>query len=110
MHAGKLRHRITFQEPNRTANAIGEMVEIWQDVCTAWAAIEPLTGRQYFDARQATSEADGKITIRYMNVLDTWRIVWSDPNSGEKVFDIISIIQPQQGGKETQILYKERLD
>ncbi len=113
MKAGWLRHRITFVEPNRVQNEIGEFVETWtpiKNTPTVWAAIEPLRGRTYFEAKQATADVDGKITIRYKHIEPTWQIIFNDWEGSDKVFQIVSIIQPQQRGKTTEILYKEMLD
>ena len=110
---GKLRHRITFMEPNRVQNEIGEWVEEWRPIeknPTVWAAVEPLRGRTYFEAKQATADVDGKITIRYKHIEPFWHIVWNDWEGVQKEFKIVSIIQPQQRGTFTEILYKEDLD
>lgn len=110
MRAGYLRHRLTLQQPVRAQNEILETITTWSDVATVWGSIEPLRGTSYFAAKQANSEVDGKITIRYREVQPTWRIKWTDSNDTEHIFEIVSIINPHEKGNETQILYSEDLD
>ncbi len=110
MQTGKLRHRLTFWSPNRAQNDIGEWVDDPEELFTTWGSIEPLSGRTYFEAKQSTADVDGKIRIRYRHIDPTWFITWTDQESATKTFRIVSVIQPNQRGVETQILYKESLD
>lgn len=110
MRAGRLRHRITIQRPERVQNSIDEWVDTWVDVATVWGAIEPLTGRTFFEAQQANSDVSGKVTLRYKHLEPTYRLRWTDWEGVTQTYQIVSIIQPQQRSKETQVLYKEALD
>jgi SPP1 family predicted phage head-tail adaptor len=110
MNAGKLRHRLTIQYPDYENNEIDEQVVSWNDLVTVWGSIEPLRGTTYFAAKQANSTVDGKITIRYQDLKPTYRLTWVDQEGNTKVFNIVSIIQTQQKGAETQVYYKEALD
>jgi len=106
MQAGKLRQRLTFQEQDTIQNDIGEWVTTYKDWKTVWGAILPNSGRMYFEAKQANSEVEGTIIVRYITgVLPTMRIKY-----GTRVFSIISIIQPKENRRELNILYKEALD
>ena len=107
---GKLRHRLTIQRPDKEYNAIGEEIIKWTDVATVWAAIEPLRGNTYFAAKQANAEVTGKITLRHRELKPTYRFQWIDHNGKTRIFNIISIIDPQSRGKEIQVYYSEALD
>lgn len=63
--AGPLRQRITLQQVTSTPNSYGEMIESWSDVATVWGAVEPLRGREFFDAEQVQSEISCRVRIRY---------------------------------------------
>ncbi len=66
MMAGKLRHRVTLQEPVETQNDVGEPEVRWQNVATAIkAAIIPIRGKEFFTARQEYGEVDVRIEMRY---------------------------------------------
>jgi SPP1 family predicted phage head-tail adaptor len=110
MQAGKLRHRLTIQYPVQEPNEIEEMVTVWKDLAIVWGSIEPLRGTTYFAAKQANSTVDGKITLRYQDLKPTYRLTWIDQKENTRIFNIVSIIQPQQRGKETQVFYSEALD
>lgn len=63
LNAGELNRRITIRKAGRTEDDAGYPIPNPQpvDVCTVWAAREPLRGREYFAADAAQSE----ITVRY---------------------------------------------
>ena len=106
MQSGRLRHRVIIQIPARTKNAFDEWTESWQTWATVWASIEPLRGKRYFDAKQANSEVEGIIRIRYRDgILPTMRVMY-----GSRIFRIISIIHPKEQRQELNIFYKESLD
>jgi SPP1 family predicted phage head-tail adaptor len=105
MEIGKLRHRITLQQPVAGTNAIDEVTTTWADVVTIWGAVEPNTGTWYFAAKQANSKVDGRVRIRYRAVDPTWRIKF-----GDRYLSIISILNTDERNKETIILYTEALD
>lgn len=69
MRAGDLRHRIQFQKlvsgmnPETHEPLPGE----WVDVVKVWAAIEPLSAREFIAAQAAQSEVVGRLVIRRRN-------------------------------------------
>ena len=65
---GRLDRRITIQEDVGTQDAVGQPVEIWQDIATnptVWAEVVPVGGTEQFQARQVNAEAVAKFRIRY---------------------------------------------
>lgn len=48
--AGRLRHRITIQERVLTQDSDLNAVYDWRDVASVWAAIEPLSAREFLAA------------------------------------------------------------
>src|SRR5229473_523120 len=62
--AGELIHRVVFQKPIDRQSNTGAPIVTWQNVITAWARVEPLTGRELFAAQQLYPETDTRITIR----------------------------------------------
>lgn len=106
MRAGLLRHRLTIQIPSKSRNDFGELIESWNDWATVWGSIEPNLGKRYFEAKQANSEVQGLIRIRYRTgLLPTMRVKY-----GDQIFKIISIVHPFEKKQELHILYKEALD
>jgi SPP1 family predicted phage head-tail adaptor len=106
MRAGDYRHRLIFQIPQRSKNSMGEWVDTFADWATVWAAVEPNTGRRYFEALQASAEAQGLCRIRYRKgVLPTMRISYEG-----RTLLIVSIVQPREKREELHIYYRELLD
>jgi SPP1 family predicted phage head-tail adaptor len=106
MRAGQLRHRITIEQPTQAKNSIGEVVLTWSTFSTVWAAIEPAAGSTYYAANQLDARVDGRVRIRYRSdLLPTMRIKF-----GDRIFIIVSIIQPQENHRELHLMYTEALD
>lgn len=63
---GSLRHRVTVQQRAAVQDPItGEMSQDWLDVATVWAAIEPLSVRDFIQSRAAQSQVSARIVMRY---------------------------------------------
>lgn len=78
MEAGKLRHRLIFQQhfhgqdPKSGADLTGE----WADVATVWGSVQPLSSRDLIAAQAAQSQATKRIVIRFRAGIDsTMRIL-----------------------------------
>lgn len=66
MQAGKLRHRVTLQEPVKEQNpTTGAVINTWRDVATIWAEVYPLSAREFIAAQASQGEITTRITIRY---------------------------------------------
>lgn len=66
LQAGKLRHRVTLQRQAETQDsATGAVVVSWQNVATVWAAIEPVSAREFIASQSEVSRVTTRITIRY---------------------------------------------
>ena len=68
---GELRHRITIRQKTVTINQRGFTEEVWEPVCTVWASVENLRGREYFQAAAVQAETTVRFTIRYRPGLNT---------------------------------------
>lgn len=103
MRPGKLRHRITLQQVTRTPDGIGGYTETWTDVATVWAAVEPLRGRELFDAEQVQSEITHRVRIRYRSGVDSSMRV----RFGARLFRIQSVIDVDERHREIQLMCQE---
>lgn len=65
LDAGRLRHRVLLQEFVTTQDSEGGLVQTWEDVAWVWAAIEPLSAREFVRAEELQSKVTARITIRY---------------------------------------------
>lgn len=79
MNIGALRHRIEIGRYVGGQDEWGDPIpEQWQSVCTVWAAVEALTGRLFFEARQTAEQSDHQVTIRYRKGIEPGMIVRYD--------------------------------
>lgn len=71
MKPGELNKRITILKRNIFTDDNGFEVEEWIDYKSVWANVKNINGKEFFQAQQAQSKASKKITIRYLNDLDS---------------------------------------
>lgn len=77
--AGRLREKITFQEPTKVSNGSGGFDDTWADVLDTFAAVEEVSSNPYLIANQENIDQLVKITIRYRPVIpieNGYRVVW----------------------------------
>ncbi len=66
MQAGKLRHRVTLQEPVKGQNpTTGAVINTWRDVATVWAEVSPSSVREFIAAQSVQGEITTRIVINY---------------------------------------------
>lgn len=66
MDAGKLRHRVTLQAQVETRDMNdGSVIVAWTDVATVWAAIEPMSAKEFVASAAETSKINTRITVRF---------------------------------------------
>jgi SPP1 family predicted phage head-tail adaptor len=86
MRAGKLRHRVTIQQADRTTHDDGSYDITWTD-CTnghVQASIQPLTSKELWQARQVDDHSTHTVRMRYFKGLTAHhRLLF-----GERVFQI----------------------
>ena len=103
--ASRLRHRITFQEPNDTADGAGGVTRGWSTVASVWAEVIPLQSgndESLLDAEmQSTTRM--RITTRYRDDITTdMRILF-----GSRSFNIRSVVNAEEAGVILEIMAEE---
>ena len=104
---GKMRHRITLQNYNDSVDDYGDVRydndENWTDYSTVWAAIDPVSGREFYEAGQNDFEVSHKIRIRALaGVSPRMRIKF-----GARLFKIVSVINWEERSESMLIMAKE---
>lgn len=101
MRAGRLRHRIAIYSVTKSAGVSG--AETLTLVGTFWAAIEPMSGKEYQGLGGTASVLTHKITIRYLNGITTAHIgIWQG-----RRFRFTAVICPSEERRELQIVAEE---
>lgn len=106
MRSGRLRHRVTIQQPVVAVNGYGERITTWSTVATVWAAVEPLRGREFFDAEQTQAEVSHRVVMRYRSgMVATMRLLHLT-----RVLHIQAIIDVDERHRELQLMCREMPD
>ena len=101
IEAGRLRHRISIEIPIDTQDPVtGEMTRGWATWKTVWAAIEPLSAREFIASQAVQSEVRGKIIIRRLEGLQPSARV----NHNGTIYQIFGVIKDPDSGLEWMTL------
>lgn len=100
----RLDKRVTILRQTDETDSYNQPLDEYNPVCTVWAAIEPLQGREYFAAMQVNAEVTTRIRIRYRDGIDRTMII----RHGDHEFEILYVLHPEFGKKELQLICKER--
>jgi SPP1 family predicted phage head-tail adaptor len=106
INAGELNKKITIEYQSKTLNDCGFEAITWTVLASVWSKITPLSGREFFAAQQAQSEASVKILTRYRSGIDTTMRF----KFGNKYYYILSIQNVDEANKELVFLCKEAKD
>lgn len=104
---GKMRHRITVQrfvgEPDSFGDPPLDDDSQWDDVATVWAAIDPISGKEFYAAEQSQSEVSHKVRCRYRRgITSAMRIMY-----GSRIFSILSVIDWEERHESLLIMCRE---
>jgi SPP1 family predicted phage head-tail adaptor len=103
MRAGKLRHKVTIQDYTESQDSYGTVTKTWADYATVWASIEPVKGREFWESQQINAEVTAKVILRYLEgVTPKMRV-----KHGSRIFQVISVINPEERNRELQLMVKE---
>jgi len=103
MEAGKLRHRVTIQQATATRDTIGVPEDTWSTLATVWAAVEPLTGREFVEAFRTNAELTHRVRIRYRSdVTAKMRVLESSRH-----YDIVAVLDVKGEMRELHLMCRE---
>jgi SPP1 family predicted phage head-tail adaptor len=78
MQAGKLRHRVTVQQPQQQTNSLGEPTLAYVDLFDAWVQIQPLSARELVFAKQLQLDTTHKVYTRWTpDITSDCRLVYN---------------------------------
>lgn len=100
MKAGQLDQRVSIERRVSGQDDWGQPITDWLPIVTTWAAVEPLTGREYIAAGAAQSEVTTRIRLRYRPGITSADRV----NHEGKVYGIMSVIDYRSAGRELVLM------
>lgn len=96
LRAGSLRHRIEIQYPSYAQDQYGAMTPEWKIFATVWAAIEPVSAREFVSAMAEQAKVDARIVIRHLANLTADMLIVH----GDQVYDIKGILPDMDSGQK----------
>jgi len=103
--AGKLRHRVVLQELQEVSdssgnyqNDQGEPNTEWVTLGTYWAAINPLSAREFIAAQSEQSKISARIVMRFNPVIDATMRLYHAAKG--QYYNIEGVIADQDSGVE----------
>ena len=102
MKAGQLDQRVTVERFSRTEDELGQPIESWAPLFTCWAAVEPLTGREFIAAQAAQSEVTARIRMRFR----PWMTAEDRVIHDGTIYQIESVIDVRSENRELVLMCK----
>lgn len=85
---GLMRVRAEVQARTIAQDSFGAAVPTWTTLATRWARVEPLSGREQWQAQQVRPDVTHRVTLRYYSGLTpTHRL-----KAGDRVFNVESVL------------------
>lgn len=87
--AGRRDRRITIRRKTLTRDAIGGVVETWDNLCVVWAQKMDVSGREFIAAGQVNPEITTRFRIRWRNdITKAMRVLYDGVD-----YDIVHIAE-----------------
>lgn len=104
MRSGQLRHVVTIEAQTKSQDSTGSIVATWSDFDQVRAAIEPISGREFFSASQIQSSVTTRIRIRHLaGVTPKMRVVHESDT-----YDIEAVLSDPTGAREMHLMCVKR--
>lgn len=106
MQAGKLRHRLTIEQPVVTRDLDGGQLVTMRPVRTVWASVVPVRMTEAMVAGQVAARGTHKITLRYVETLPpSYQL-----RMGARIFEITEVQNCDERNRQLDILAIERTE
>lgn len=95
--AGRLRHRVSLQRQEETRDPdSGAVIVAWVPYAQVWAAVEPLSVKEFIASQAMQSEVSARITIRHRDDVSAKdRVVFRG-----KAYNIHGVLADRDSGLE----------
>lgn len=101
--SASLNKHIVFEVPNISFGECGEQEKTWMVHATVWASITPRRANEALRDEMLTSTNTAIVRIRHLTTISTdMRILY-----GARIFNIRSIINPNETGQLLEMLVEE---
>lgn len=101
-----MRERVEIQSRTLAADSYGGQVATWATAATVWGKVEPLSGREAWQAQQVRPDVTHKVTIRAYPGLTPKHRLRVD---GSRVFHIESVLNLEERGRVMECACREEV-
>lgn len=109
MNPGRLRHRVTFDQPVVGQSSSGAQTITFTPYCDVWASVEPLRGKETLQAGQVAADMDTRIRVRWSSETDCITPKWRARFNGI-IYDIKQVSQVAFANREIELMCQSGLN
>lgn len=103
--AGNLNKKVKIMKLSQVQDGAGGYEDKLVEIKSVWANIQPVYGREFWQAQQVQAQISHKITIRYTKDIDRACII----SLGKRLFDIQYITNVNEENRFLELRALERL-
>lgn len=110
LESGKLRHRVRIEAYAEQRDSSGEVIQdqetgevlmAWQELATVWAAVEPLSAREFIQSAATQSKVTARITMRQRDdLLPSMRLVHVRKGRPDVIYNPEGFLPDRESGME----------
>jgi SPP1 family predicted phage head-tail adaptor len=110
IEAGRLRHRVRIEQLENLLDSngaviqdeeTGQVAQEWAEVATVWAAIEPLSAREFIQSQATQSQITARIIIRFRDGLNAaMRLVHVRRDMADVIYNPHGFLADKESGLE----------
>ena len=106
MRAGGMKRRVTVQNYVSRQSPSGQVIKEWKDLCTVWADIADVSGKEIIASGAIMNQITTRIWIRYRpDILAGYRLLWNSPNARGMAYSVDAVI-PDKDHTRLELLCK----
>lgn len=103
--ASLMRTRVEIQSRVTTQDTYGAVTETWSTVATRWGRVEPLSGREQWQAQQVRPDVTHRVTLRYYDGLTARHRL----KVGDRVLNITSVLNTEERKRQHECVCVEEV-
>ena len=110
LEAGRLRHRVRIEQLESLLDSNGDVLQDpvtgaisrdWVEVATVWAAIEPLSAREFIQSQATQSQITARMVIRFLDGLNAaMRLVHVRRDMDDVIYNPHGFLADKESGLE----------
>lgn len=89
-------------------DAGGQPVYVHTPICTRWARVEPITGREVWNAEQVQADVTHRVTVRFDETIQANAVRWSFDYNG-RIFEVRSARDIDEARRFLELLCVEQV-